>query len=164
MALATAAAFESRHFVVGFASDPLGPRAFPLLAALLIALGGAFGIASARARPGQGAGQASTPGSTAAPAPTPEPGPAHTPALPSTASAGLRTTAAVVSFLLFALLLDPLGFVAATALEFTVLAVLFGGTAVRGFLAGLVFAVLVFLLFVQGLGLALPLGIFGGAS
>lgn len=145
VALAAAAAFESRHFVVGFASDPLGPRAFPLLASLLIALGGAFGIVSARVRPERGTAEAS-----AAPIPT--------------ESAGLRIAAAVVSFLLFALLLDPLGFVAATALEFMALAMLFGGGAVRGFVAGLVFAVLVFLLFVQGLGLALPLGIFGGAS
>lgn len=160
--LAAAVAFESRHFVVGFASDPLGPRAFPLLAALLLALGGLVGILgslqnSPPVRPG------------AIPVPSLNDGVAGVGLDTAAVEAGapgeaLRIAAGAVSFVLFAFLLAPLGFVAATTLEFGALAVLFGGRPLKGLAVGLIFAVAVFLLFVQGLGLPLPLGVFAGGG
>ena len=60
------------------------------------------------------------------------------------------------------MLLPWLGFVPATSLMFAALATLFGGRPRDGLLAGAVFAVVLFALFVWGLGLALPVWPLGG--
>jgi len=136
VALALAIALQATTFDVAFPTDPLGPKAFPLVAAVLFAFGGA---ALWRA------------GGEAAPV---EPSGDSPPSPPW--SIPLATS----SFVAYALLLAPLGFVLATTLEFAVLARLFGGTWVKGAAAGLVFASLLYALFVFGLGLPLPLGFF----
>lgn len=129
-AAATVLALEAATFRVSFPTDPLGPAAFPLAGAALLALGAASlwipGAAEARGVDPAG---------------------------------GLRIAVAAGSFILYAVLLAPLGFVVATALEFAVLAMLFGGRPFGSALAGTVFALLLFWLFVYGLGLPLPLGI-----
>lgn len=133
--LATAAgvALEARTFTVGFPTDPLGPSAFPLVAAALLALGGLSLLFEADASPE-----------------------------PLEAGVLLRLSLASGSFVLYALLLAPLGFVPATALAFTALALLFGGRALPSLAVGVVFSVALFALFVYGLGLPLPLGPLGG--
>ncbi|MEX0836685.1 MAG: tripartite tricarboxylate transporter TctB family protein [Gemmatimonadota bacterium] len=149
--LASAAiAVEATTFDVAFPTDPLGPKAFPVVAAVLLAIGGLALVRSARAdrakagagRPAAGGGEPDTSDLGG-----PEPGAAR------------RIAVGTVSFIVYAFLLAPLGFVLATTLEFTVLARLFGGPLARGAAAGLVFALLLYALFVYGLGLPLPLGI-----
>lgn len=134
MVISAAIALEATTFDVLFPTDPLGPKAFPLFAALLLAFGGV-----ALLRDG-------VRGGPAGPAPA--------------AGAAKRIALGTLSFVAYALLLAPLGFVLATVLEFAFLARLFGGTLVRGAAAGLVFAGLLYVLFVYGLGLPLPLGLF----
>ena len=134
---AVAIALEATTFNVMFPTDPLGPKAFPLLAAFLLAVGGV-----ALLREGLRGGE--------------------TGGAPVTAGSGARghILLAIGSFIAYAFLLAPLGFVLATVLEFALLARLFGGTLVRGVVVGLVFAFLLYMLFVYGLGLPLPLGVF----
>jgi len=140
-ALALAIALEATTFDVAFPTDPLGPKAFPLVAAVLFAFGGAA-LWRAGAEPAAG----ETVG-----------GPQPSLGDPSLA---WLIPLATASFVGYALLLAPLGFVLATTLEFAVLARLFGGTWVKGAAAGIVFASLLYAVFVFGLGLPLPLGIF----
>jgi putative tricarboxylic transport membrane protein len=132
LALAAAVALEARTFTVGFPTDPLGPAAFPLVAAALLAVGGLAVLMEKSEEPEE-----------------------------LEAGALRRLTLASVSFVLYALLLAPLGFLPATTLEFGALAVLFGGRPVASLVAGLGFAALLFVVFVYGLGLPLPLGIMG---
>lgn len=127
--VAGAAAAQALTFKVHFPTDPLGPAAFPVVGALLMGLGAAsFWWERPVAQ------EEAAPGAMS------------------------RIGLALLSFLAFSLLLSPLGFVLATSLEFAALAVLFGGKVLRGLVAGLVFAVALFALFVFGLGLPLPLG------
>lgn len=126
---AVAAAAEALTFQVHFPTDPLGPAAFPLVGAGLVALG----ALSLWRDP-----------TVAAPWPARE--------------GARRIGLATVSFLAYALLLAPLGFVVATTLEFAALASLFGGRGARSLVAGLAFALALFALFVYALGLPLPLG------
>ena len=130
LALSAAVAAEAATFVVGFPTDPLGPSAFPWVAAALIALGG-FALLIGRGELGE-----------------------------TVERDGLRRIGlATASFVVYALILAPLGFVPATTLEFLALAVLFGGRPLRATAVGLVFSMLLFAVFVYGLGLPLPLGI-----
>jgi putative tricarboxylic transport membrane protein len=143
--ISAAIALEATTFDVLFPTDPLGPKAFPLFAALLLAFGGVALLRDGMrgGPPGGAGGQAGGP-----------PGPAPA------AGAAQRIALGTLSFVAYAFLLAPLGFVLATVLEFAFLARLFGGTLVRGAAAGLVFAGLLYVLFVYGLGLPLPLGVF----
>ena len=130
LALAGAVVLEATTFVVGFPTDPLGPSAFPYLAAGLVALGG-LALVVGRGDLGE-----------------------------AVARDGLiRIGLATLSFVVYALVLAPLGFVPATTLEFLALALLFGGRPLGGFVMGLAFAGVLFLVFVYGLGLMLPLGV-----
>ena len=133
LATAGAVAWEARTFTVDFPTDPLGPAAFPLVAAGLLALGGLALLFES-----QEAVEPLEPG------------------------AARRLTLASLSFVAYALLLAPLGFLPATALEFAALALLFGGRVAPSLAAGVAFAAFLFFLFVYGLGLPLPLGLLGG--
>lgn len=132
LATAAAVALEARTFTVAFPTDPLGPAAFPLVAAALLALGG-----FALLLEGPGAADPLEPG------------------------ASRRLVLASVSFVAYALLLAPLGFLPATALEFAALAVLFGGRPLASLAVGAGFSVFLFVVFVYALGLPLPLGVLG---
>ena len=130
LTLAGAVAAEARTFTVGFPTDPLGPAAFPLVAVGLLVVGGlAFLL---------------------------EKGPVMESLEPDALA---RIGGASASFVAYAVLLGPMGFVPATTLEFGVLAWLFGGSPLRGLVAGVGFAVVLFAVFVYGLGLPLPLGV-----
>jgi len=69
-----------------------------------------------------------------------------------------RIGGAIATFVAYSLLLSPLGFVAATSGAFAGLALLFGGRPIRSAAAGLGFALTLWVLFVHGLGLPLPIG------
>jgi len=156
LAISIAIAIEATTFDVAFPTDPLGPKAFPFVAALLLGFGGAALIREGRAAAEAAAAThtgpaAATDTGPAAATPTGAAGPAAPPTR--------RVILAAGSFILYALLLAPLGFVVATTAEFVALVRLFGGPWVRGTAAGALFAVLLYGLFVHGLGLPLPLGI-----
>lgn len=132
LATAAAVALEARTFTVNFPTDPLGPAAFPLVAAGLLALGGLALLFEKDEE-----------------------------VEPLEAGAALRLSLASASFVVYALVLAPLGFLPATALEFAALAVLFGGRPLSSLAAGVGFSVVLFVVFVFALGLPLPLGVMG---
>jgi len=127
--LGAVVALEARTFRVAFLTDPLGPRALPLLVAGLLALCGLVLIR----RPG------------------PEP------AWPRSAGL-LRGAAGAGVFLLYSLLMQPLGFGASTAAAVAGLGLLFGGPPRRVLVVGLVTTALLWFLFVPLLGIPLPMG------
>lgn len=127
--LGAVVALEARTFRVAFLTDPLGPRALPLLVAGLLALCGLVLIR----RPG------------------PEP------AWPRSAGL-LRGAAGAAVFLLYSLLMQPLGFGASTVAAVAGLGLLFGGPPRRVLVVGLVTTALLWLLFVPLLGIPLPMG------
>lgn len=129
LALAGAAGLLATTFRVSFPTDPLGPRVFPLFAVAMLAVGALSLFRSNEA-------------------------PAEWPEAPAARRIGL----AVISFVAYALLLGPFGFVISTAAVFTALALLFGGRGVQSGVAGLTTALLLYAVFVYGLGLPLPLG------
>ncbi len=109
-----------------FPADPLGPRAFPLVSAVLMGLGAAWITFRPTSR--------------------------------TTDRVSNSVWLAVVSFVGYALLLEPLGFFVATVLAFVALSLLFGGRPVRSVLGGVVLVAALYLLFVEALGLVLPVG------
>lgn len=139
--VALAVGVESTTFRVNFPTDPLGPAAFPLLGAGLLALGAVALLiqgdvgrefdASDDIAEWRGEG---------------------------------RVVLAALVFAAYAAVLSLLGFVPATVLFFWGLARLFDGPAARSFWSGLLFSLGLFALFVWGLGLALPVwpGPWGG--
>lgn len=64
----------------------------------------------------------------------------------------------LVTFVLYAILLEPLGFFIATTLVFMVFALLYHKKAWRGLVAGVLFSAVIYALFVWGLSLYLPVG------
>lgn len=127
--LAGAVALATRAFVVGFPADPVGPRAFPLLAAGILALGGLRLLLK----------------------PDPDPD------WPTPREAG-RLALAAAALLAYPLILPVLGFVATTGVVITALSLLFGGPPLRSAGAAFLFAGSLYLLFVHALGVPLPVG------
>ena len=127
--LSTAASLEATRFEVGFLTDPVGPKALPLLSCALLAVGGAELLA----RPASGA---------AWPIP----------------AVRLRIAAATATMLVYPLLLRPLGFFLATALAVGALTLLFGARPRYGVLAGAALSGALYLLFAYALALPLPVG------
>lgn len=151
LVMAVAIGLESLSFIPSFQTDPLGPKAFPLFSALLLAAGASWTVFR--------------------PARPPAPAEAETlhdevqtqPDEVEALSGGSEALPGAVwlaagSFVAYALLLEPLGFFTATLAEFVALSLLFGGRALRSALTGAVFVGALYLLFVQGLGLTLPTG------
>jgi len=127
-------AWEARSFEVGFLTDPVGPKALPGLVAVLFLFAGA---AEALARPSGD--------------------PAESVAWPERAVA--RSIGGVVaSFVAYALLLPVLGFFLSTTAVVAAISALYGGPRGRGTLVAAVLAGALWLLFVQLLGLPLPVG------
>jgi putative tricarboxylic transport membrane protein len=129
LVLAGAVALATRAFVVGFPADPVGPRAFPLLAAGILMLGGLRLLLK------------------------PDPDPQW----PSPGEAG-RLALAAGALLVYPLLLPFLGFVTTTGAVVTSLSLLFGGPPLRSAGAAFLFAGGLYLLFVHALGVPLPMG------
>jgi putative tricarboxylic transport membrane protein len=127
--LGLAVALEATTFDVLFLTDPVGPKALPLLsAAILVGSGVAL-----MARPGTGGGW---PGRDTL----------------------LRMAGAILAFGVYAALLAPLGFVLSTTATVTCLSMLFGGPWKRSLGAAMGLSVVLWYLFVWLLGLPLPLG------
>ncbi len=127
--LALLLALESRTFTVGFVTDPLGPKAFPLLSALLLLVGGV--VLQIK--------------------------PAADSAWPP-AKQLLRMIVAALSLFAYALLLGFLGFFTTTLLVTAVFALLLGGRPVASLLSAAAVSALLYALFSYVLNIALPLG------
>ena len=127
--LAFACALEAASFRVRFLTDPVGPRAMPWLAAALIGAGGLLLIL--------------------------RPGPATD--WPQ-ATMRRRIAIAFTGFLACAVLIETLGFLIMTTLLVTLLALLFDGRPLPALLAAAALAILLWLTFVLGLGVPLPIG------
>ena len=127
--LGLAVALEARTFNVAFLTDPVGPKALPLVAAGALVGTGLIIVF----RPGI------------------EPDWPAPPVL-------RRLAVATLAFILYALLLQPLGFVVGTVLMMTCLAVLFGAEVKKGLAAASLLCAALWYLFVWVLGLPLPLG------
>lgn len=128
-ALGLAVGAEATTFDVLFRTDPVGPKALPLLAAAVLVGSGVY----LAARPGRGA--------TWPPRPT-----------------LVRMAGAVAAFGAYAALLAPLGFVVATTATVSALSILFGGPWKKAVAAAVTLSVVLWYLFVWVLGLLLPLG------
>ncbi len=113
-----------------FSYEPVGPRAFPMLLALIIALCGAWLAFRGREQ-----------------------------AEPNPPGANSRIALMVVYCLLYAFFFEPLGFIVATTAVTILVGRLFGGAWVKVAAGGLVMSVLFFLLFDRALDVVLPLGI-----
>lgn len=121
--------WESRSFTVRFVTDPLGPKALPLFVASMLAIAGVYVLARPTADPAWPARQA-----------------------------WRKIVVTVITFLVYAGLLYPLGFFLPTAAVVFLLALLFGGTPVRSAIAAVLFAGFLQALFGYVLGLTLPVG------
>lgn len=130
LTLAVLYGLEARSFNVRFVADPIGPKAFPFIASLLLACVGLYLVV----RPGLAAGKR-----------------------PDGAQA-YRMATCGASLVLYALALEPLGFIPATIVEMTLLASLLGAPLKLGVLAAGGFATVAFFLFDRILDLPLPLG------
>lgn len=128
-ALGVAIGAEATTFDVAFLTDPVGPKALPLVAAAIFSLTGVFLLL--------------------------RPGPA--PVWPTRAVV-LRMAGAAASFVAYALLLAPLGFTVSTTLCVGSLSLLFGGPTRKSLGAAFLLSVALWYLFVWLLGLTLPLG------
>ena len=117
-------------FRVAFVTDPLGPRAFPWLAAALLC-GAAVGL---WVRPGPDAEW-----------------PDHT--------SRKRLAGVMVSLVIWAVLMPIVGFVPSTTLELAFLGRLFGARPVHGLVAGFALSAALWFLFGFALGLPLPIGV-----
>lgn len=127
-------AYMGYHFKVGFMADPIGPKAFPLLIAGLLFLFILYILIR----------------------PDPEP---QWPGL----KIWLNMALVLFSLVIYAYALVPLGFIATTTLEVTILAVIFKGQLWKGIIASLVLSLTLYAGFVFLLDIPLPVGkIFGG--
>jgi len=129
VALGVAVGVEASTFEVAFLTDPVGPKALPYLAAGIFVGAGVLLLG--------------------------RPGPP--PAWPA-ARVLARLAGATAAFLLYGLVLRPLGFTLATTLAVGTLSTLFEGPVRKSFGAALVLSVALWYLFVWVLGLPLPLG------
>ncbi len=126
--LAVGYGLEALGLEAEYLADPLGPKAFPLLLAAVL-LGLSLLMVAF-------------------------PGPGAWPGFPAWARQGV----ALLSFVVYAYALVPLGFVLASSLEVGLLARLLGAGWAKGLAAGFAFALALYLTFVFGLGIPLPLG------
>ena len=116
-----------------FSYEPVGPRAFPLLIALIIALCGLRLLLK-----GGGIVEANTRG------------------------ANVRIMAMVACLAGYAFLFQWIGFVSATILMVAFIGRLFGARWMQAIIGGIVMSVGLFYLFDKGLDVVLPSGILGG--
>jgi putative tricarboxylic transport membrane protein len=120
---------EATTFDVAFVSDPVGPKALPMLVAVILVGAGLRGLV----RPPQAVRWPSRP-------------------------VALRIVGAAAAFLSYALLLEAIGFFLATTLVVAALSHLYGAPPRQGIPSAAVLAGLLWLLFVRLLALPLPIG------
>lgn len=124
------AAWHSYGLKVAFAADPIGPKAFPIIVGLILAVCGA----NILLRPSEVEWNAGDYG---------------------------RVIAVAAASLIYPLLLEPLGFVPATALLGFVVAKALKGGIVQSAIGSICMAAVILLLIDVGLGLGLPRGPLG---
>lgn len=127
--LGLAAGLEATTFDVRFLTDPVGPKALPMLVAAILVLAGARAALL----------------------------PDHVAAWPDR-SLVLKLVGAAVAFLLYPLALPVVGFFASTTLVVAVLSWLYGAPWVKGAAAAAALSGALWLLFVRVLALPLPIG------
>lgn len=125
---ALAVGLEATTFDVAFLTDPVGPKALPLVVAAMLGAGGARTLWRPRA--------VELPERTVL----------------------LRMTAALAVFLAYAACLPWVGFFLSTTMVVAGLAVLFGGPWKGGLAAGLTLSASLWMLFARVLSLPLPVG------
>lgn len=130
LVLALAVGLEATTFDVVFLTDPVGPKALPVVVAVMLAVGGLRSLLRPRQE------HQALPGHSVFP----------------------RIAVAVVAFLAYAATLPWLGFFLSTTGVVTGLAVLFGGPWKGGAITGLGLSAALWLLFVALLSLPLPVG------
>lgn len=116
-----------------FSYEPIGPNAFPLLLAVVMAICGLILTI-------KGGNEAEA----------------------NTKSANLRIFTMVAYIVLYAFFFQILGFVIATTLMAVFVGKLFGATWIKAIIGGVVMSVLMFLLFDTGLDVVLPEGLLRG--
>lgn len=129
MALGAATASEATTFDVGFMTDPVGPKALPMLVGAILVAAGLVALARPHAVVG----------------------------LPGRRTT-LRMAAATAAFLLYAATLPALGFFTATTLVVTALSLLYRGPVLPSVAAAAALSAGLWLLFVELLSLPLPVG------
>ncbi len=123
-------AWSAQSYAAAFSYEPLGPRAFPLLLAVLLAAGGAWLVFK------------------------PSPAADQYVSVPFK-----RVGVCLVAVFLYALCFEHLGFPLATALMTIPLGLAFGGTLLKSALTGVVLGVSLFFLFDRLLDVVLPAGL-----
>jgi putative tricarboxylic transport membrane protein len=127
-------AYQAYHLKVGFMSDPIGPKAFPLIIAGLLALFSLYLFVK----------------------------PDEEPDWPIW-KVWRNKSLVLISFIFYAYALVSLGFLLATTLEIAFLALMFQGKLWKGLVTGIISSLFLYSMFVYILGIPLPLGkIFGG--
>ena len=129
VAAGAATALEATTFDVAFMTDPVGPKALPLLVAFMLLVAGARTVARPRS---------------------------HVPLPPRPVA--LRMATASLVFLAYAGILPWIGFFFATTLVIAALAILYRGPVAGGLAAGLALSGTLWVLFVRVLALPLPVG------
>jgi putative tricarboxylic transport membrane protein len=127
--LAAAMAWAAHGYAAAFSYEPVGPRAFPLLLAVLLALGGLWLVAKPSPDAGRYAG------------------------VP-----GKRVALCLGTVTLYALGFETIGFPLATALLTVPVGIAFGGSAVKSLAVGALMGVLLYFMFDRLLDVTLPAG------
>ena len=131
LVIAVAYYYGATRFPVPFGgSEAVGPETFPKLLAVILAICSLYMIVK----------------------PDPD---NHWPASRTFVELGI----AVVTLIVYALLLEPLGFIVSTTLAVGTLCWRMGARPIKAYLTGLISGVVVFVLFTYGLELPLPLGL-----
>lgn len=120
---------ETSTYQVAFLADPVGPRALPGLVSLVLAIAGVHAIV----RPPEDFSWVTREGLT-------------------------RAGAAAITFLAYSVALPVLGFFTATTAAVAVLSALFGAPAKKAIPSAALLSGALWLIFVLGLGLPLPIG------
>ncbi|MHA7870554.1 MAG: tripartite tricarboxylate transporter TctB family protein [Salipiger thiooxidans] len=132
-AIGAAFAAMALSLKVGFTSDTLGPRAYPLLVAVVLMV---LSAALVLRHPPEGRASITWPGRARL----------------------FALGFALASFVIYAQLMPHVGFPLATALEVAALCLLFGARPLQAALTGVTTSAVLYLLFTRVLDLALPWG------
>jgi putative tricarboxylic transport membrane protein len=156
--LGAAMAWASRSYAAEISYEPVGPRAFPLLLAAILALIGAWLLVKG----GRGVAKpaAASKATLAEPLPASGAAEAATAIVPAAPANNLAAVAmCAVAVLVYGALFQPLGFVLATTLMAVPVCKAFGGTLKGGLLGGLGLGFGLFFLFDKVLDVILPTGV-----
>ena len=164
VALGAAIGLEASTFNVAFLTDPVGPKALPLVAALILIAAGLRGGSRERAREQPGVGS-DWEGLAAGEGLATEEGPATEEELATEEGlathgegAPLKIALAGLAFVAYAWLLPSLGFFLSTTAAVATLSRLYGAPLRRAVLAAGGLSAVLWLLFVRLLALPLPIG------